>query len=61
MNEYFKGRDYLGVMSVDKRVILKYISKLAYAGIMLHARRSRVRLPMRSLDFSIDLTLPAAL
>jgi hypothetical protein len=28
---------------------------------MLQARRSRVRFPMRSLDFSIDLVLPAAL
>jgi hypothetical protein len=26
---------------------------------MLHARRSRVRFPMRSLDFSIDLTFQA--
>jgi hypothetical protein len=30
-------------------------------GTMLQAGRSRVRIPMRSLDFSIDLTLPAAL
>jgi hypothetical protein len=30
-------------------------------GIMLQAERSRVRFPMRSLDFSIDLILPAAL
>jgi hypothetical protein len=30
-------------------------------GIMLQAGRSRVRFPMRSLDFSIDLILPAAL
>jgi hypothetical protein len=28
---------------------------------MLQAGRSRVRLPMRSLDFSIDLILPATL
>jgi hypothetical protein len=28
---------------------------------MLEAGRSRVRFPVRSLDFSIDLTLPAAL
>jgi hypothetical protein len=28
---------------------------------MLHAGRSRVRFPIRSLDFSIDLILPAAL
>jgi hypothetical protein len=28
---------------------------------MLQAGRSRVRFPMRSLDFSIDLILPAAL
>jgi hypothetical protein len=28
---------------------------------MLQAGRSRVRIPMRSLDFSIDLILPAAL
>jgi hypothetical protein len=27
---------------------------------MLQAERSRVRFPMRSLDFSIDLILPAA-
>jgi hypothetical protein len=27
---------------------------------MLQAGRSRVRFPMRSLDFSIDLILPAA-
>jgi hypothetical protein len=30
-------------------------------GSMLQTGRSRVRLPMRSLDFSIDLILPAAL
>jgi hypothetical protein len=28
---------------------------------MLHAGRSQVRFPMRSLDFSIDLILPAAI
>jgi hypothetical protein len=28
---------------------------------MLQADRSRVRFPMRSLDFSIDLILPTAL
>jgi hypothetical protein len=28
---------------------------------MLQAGRSRVRIPMRSLDFSIDVILPAAL
>jgi hypothetical protein len=28
---------------------------------MLQTRRSRVRFPMRSLDFSVDLILPAAL
>jgi hypothetical protein len=28
---------------------------------MLQAGRSRVRVPMRSFDFSIDLVLPAAL
>jgi hypothetical protein len=28
---------------------------------MLQARRSRVQFPMRSLDFSVDLILPAAL
>jgi hypothetical protein len=28
---------------------------------MLEVGRSRVRFPMRSLDFSIDLILPAAL
>jgi hypothetical protein len=30
-------------------------------GTMLHAGKSRVRIPMRSLDFPIDLILPAAL
>jgi hypothetical protein len=30
-------------------------------GTMLQAGRSRVRFPMRSLDFSIDLILPAAI
>jgi hypothetical protein len=30
-------------------------------GTTLQAGRSRVRFPMRSLDFSIDLILPAAL
>jgi hypothetical protein len=30
-------------------------------GTMLLVRTSRVRSPMRSLDFSVDLTLPAAL
>jgi hypothetical protein len=31
------------------------------SGTMLQAGRSRVRFPMRSLDFSIDPILPAAL
>jgi hypothetical protein len=31
------------------------------SGTMLHAGRPRVRFPRRSLDFSIDLILPAAL
>jgi hypothetical protein len=30
------------------------------SGIMLQTRKSRVRFPMRSLDFSIDVILPAA-
>jgi hypothetical protein len=30
-------------------------------GTMLQAERSRVRFPVRSFDFSIDLILPAAL
>jgi hypothetical protein len=30
-------------------------------GTMLQVGKSRVRFPMRSLDFSIDLILPAAL
>jgi hypothetical protein len=30
-------------------------------GTMLQAERSRVRFPMRSLDFSVDLIVPAAL
>jgi hypothetical protein len=30
-------------------------------GTMLHARRSQVRFPMRSLDFSTDLILPVTL
>jgi hypothetical protein len=34
---------------------------VAGQGIMLQAGRSRVRIPMRSLDFSIDLILPATL
>jgi hypothetical protein len=28
---------------------------------MLQARRSRIRFPVKSLDFSVDLILPAAL
>jgi hypothetical protein len=31
------------------------------SGTMLQAGRSRVRFPMRTLDFSVDLILPAAL
>jgi hypothetical protein len=30
-------------------------------GTVLQAGRSRVRIPLRSLDFSVDLTLPAVL
>jgi hypothetical protein len=31
------------------------------SGTVLQAGRSRVRIPMRSVDFSSDLTFPAAL
>jgi hypothetical protein len=31
------------------------------SGIILRVGRPRVRFPLRSLDFSLDLTLPAAL
>jgi hypothetical protein len=31
------------------------------SGTMLQAARSRIRFPMRSLDFSVGLILPAAL
>jgi hypothetical protein len=38
-----------------------YPGQLYEEVMLLQARRTRVRLPMRSLDFSIDLILPAAL
>jgi hypothetical protein len=47
--------------------IIKYLSSYLYdssvvgRGTMLQARRSRIRFPMRLLDFSIYLILPAAL
>jgi hypothetical protein len=37
------------------------LSSVVDGGTMLQAARSRVRFPIRSLDFSIDLILPAAL
>jgi hypothetical protein len=37
------------------------VSLLYSWGTMLQAERPRVQFPMRSLDFSIDLILPAAL
>jgi hypothetical protein len=44
-------------------VDLKVTSTAMYGarGTILQAGRSRVRFPMRSLNFSIDLILPAAL
>jgi hypothetical protein len=43
--------------SVNKKQILIQYN----AGTMLQARRSWVQFPMMSLDFSIDLILPATL
>jgi hypothetical protein len=37
----------------------KSIAKLKIVIYMLQAGKSRVRFPMRPLDFSIDLNLPA--
>jgi hypothetical protein len=34
---------------------------VVHGGTMLQAGRSRVRIPMRSLEFSVDLILPAAI
>jgi hypothetical protein len=42
-------------------IIIRARGSVVGWGTMLKAGRSRVRIPMRSLDFSIDLVLPAAL
>jgi hypothetical protein len=38
-----------------------YVKRIVGSGAMLQAGRSRVRLPMRSMDSTIDLMFPAAL
>jgi hypothetical protein len=42
-------------------VLLGSRSSVVGWGTMLQAGRSRVRFPMRSVDFSVDLILPAAI
>jgi hypothetical protein len=45
-----------------KHVVLTVTSgSVVGSGTMLQAGRSRVPFPMRPLDFSVDLILPAAL
>jgi hypothetical protein len=69
------GREYRSKLETQSYGIYKYASEVCWTssfhcgarhsvvgwGTMLQAGRSRVRFPMRSLDFSIDLILPAAL
>jgi hypothetical protein len=43
----------------DEQILLRF-NKYFYEGTMLQSGMSRVRFPMRSLDFSIDLIIPAA-
>jgi hypothetical protein len=46
---------------VQTLIFLEYFFSLNGWGTMLQAGRQQVPFPMKSLDFSIDLILPAAL
>jgi hypothetical protein len=54
-----KFRDYRFRNSINIGVITSRGSVVGSA-TTIQSRRSRVRFPMRSLDFSIDLIFPAA-
>jgi hypothetical protein len=44
-----------------RTTIIEALCSVVVGGTMLQAGKSRVRFPMRSLEYSIDLILPAAL
>jgi len=48
-------------VAIQFRIQNNYISYLRYMGTALQAGRSRVRFPIVSLEFFIDIILPAAL
>jgi hypothetical protein len=50
-------------MNVGLKLFITYLISLSVVGwgTMLQAGRPRVRFPMSSLDFTVDLILPAAL
>jgi hypothetical protein len=67
-NYYFTLKTEAGSSSETQKNFLRTIrchvrarSSVVGWGTMLQAGRSRVRFPMRSLNFSVDLILPAAL
>jgi hypothetical protein len=49
------------VISIQVHIDDEACSSVVGSGTVIQAERSRVRFPMMSLDFSIDLILPAAL
>jgi hypothetical protein len=52
--------DKILLVGVKRKCVL-HVLTINGGGTVLQAGRSRVLFPMRSLDFSIDLILPAAL
>jgi hypothetical protein len=59
VNEHFSGPAFLSWWGHKHRTTRFIFSLGVYD--LIQAGRSRVRFPMRSLDFSVDLILPAAL
>jgi hypothetical protein len=49
------------IISIEEMLVFGARGSVVGSGTMLQAGKSRVRFPMRSLNFSIDLILPPSL